>query len=661
MKRRTFLGTAAAGVSVMFTTGCGLPPFPKRPLPALDDAAGWIRYAGGRYTLYLPRAECGQQIGHALRQVAADALEVAPELIVVVLPDTSRIGRVRATVGSESIKLFALPLAQACARLQGRALPGRLAPSRAGRTTAPLAQDLAIVSGGALFAADVRLPGMLYGRVLRAPMSPELGADLLAADEAAARALPGCVAVLRSPLFRVGNGDGIGIVARTPAALERAAAALAPQWSAPAYPPDDPLEPTRYPYRLRADAMDEGEWQVDLSIEIPSAAHAAIEPRCAVAQWDDGLLRVWSGTQDPFYQRDVLCKQLGLAEQRVLVQPMRAGGAFGSRTICTVELEAALLARAVGGAVKVQWTRAQEFAQGFHRPPSRHRIRAALRAGRIERWWHSFSSSHILFTAAALPPWLQRIVSVRGDDGVARGAAVHYQAPRQRIEYALARLPYFTGPWRGLGAGPNALALESAIDECAYACAADPLDFRLAHIADPRLRAVVSSVARLSRWGAPTAPLTGRGIACGIYKGSSYAAVVAEVSIDPASGKVTLTRLVCAHDCGRIIVPDGVRAQVEGNLVWSIGMALIESLPFSGHAVAAASFADAPIARIGDVPPMEIDLIDSGEAPAGAGETAIVAGAGAIANAVRAACGLRARRFPIRSEDVLAALARARA
>lgn len=691
LRRRTLLALGGAALAVAFLPGCALPVIPKRPRPDLAGALGWVRYADGRYTLFVPRVEMGQHIATALKQVACEELGVAWVAVEAVLPSTAQIGRVRATVGSESVKDFALPLAQACATLRDAlaqglrqdqlqaverpvsalrsfGAPGTL--RHVGRAV-PIEQGAAIVRGQALYAADVRRPGQCFGRVLRAPVSPELSSRVRAMNEAAARAQPGFVALLRDERLQQGAAEGIGIVARTPGALDRIEAALAIDWQIEGgFEAADLAAALDIDRRLarsdrRQNALDDdridatASWDVDLRLDVPLAAHAALEPRAAVAAFSaDGRLDLWVGSQDVFYQRDVVARRLGLAEERITVHGQRVGGAFGGKTICTVELEAALLAQAAGVPVKVQWTRAQEFRQGFHRPPSSHRIRARLANGRLQAWRHDFASSHILFTNAALPPWMQRITDFVGDDGVARGAVLPYRAAARRTGFDLVRLPVFTGPWRGLGAGPNGFAIESAIDECARAAGADPLRFRLDHVEDPRLARVLSRAAAAAGWDLPpgaraSAPFgrRGRGLACGIYKAASYAAVVAEVEVDAAGG-VRVLRLVCAHDCGRVIHPDQVRAQCEGNLVWGLGMALVEQLPVAASGVAAATFADSPIPRLDEVPALEVVLVDEGEAPTGAGETAIVAAAAAIANAVRDATGHRPLRLPIRPADL---------
>jgi isoquinoline 1-oxidoreductase beta subunit len=691
LTRRGLLKAAALGLSVGFLGGCALPVIPRRPKPDLDAAMGWINHAQGRYTLFLPRVEMGQNILTALKQIGCEELGIAWDQLDVRLPDTGRIQRVRATVGSESVKDFALPLAQACATLRDAVAAGRTqgelraverSPAElrswgavsglrhVGRA-APLEQGEAIVQGQPLYVADVRRPGQLFGRVLRAPASPELPSTLAAMNEAAARAVPGFVAIVRDELLGLGHSEGVGIVARTPGALDRIEAALHARWNVLATFEQAQIDEaididrrvtksSRRAYAVSDDRVEtDGAWDVDLRIDVPLAAHAPIEPRAAVAEFAaDGSLQLWVGSQDVFYQRDVMTRRLGLAADKVRVYGQRVGGAFGGKTICTVELEAAVLARAAAAPVKVQWTRAQEFRQAFHRPPSSHRIRARLKDGRLADWWHSFASSHILFTNAVLPAWLQNMTDFIGDDGVARGAALSYRAPARRSEFDLVRLPVYTGPWRGLGAGPNGFAIESAIDECARQAAADPVHFRLAHIEDRRLARVLERAAAAANWGIglPSAPdlRRGRGVACGIYKAMSYAAVVAEVEVDTVAASVKVLRLVCAHDCGRVINPDQVRAQCEGNLVWGLGMVLLEQLPVAGSQVAAATFAESPIPRMGEIPPMEIVLVDEGDAPTGAGETAIVASGAAIANALRDAIGLRLQRLPLRADDVRA-------
>jgi len=688
MQRRTLLAAAAVGLVALIGAGVGVwsqvPVIPKRPAPDTGAALGWIAHRDGRFTLTLPRAEMGQNIATALKQIACAELGADWDTLDVVLHATD-MPRVKATVGSESVMLFAEPLAQACAALRDALAAGQAAgvvtvtprpvselrALRAGGligTSPEIVQGREIVTGAPLYAADVRLPGMLYGRVLRAPASVEVASRPRQWSLEAARAVPGFVAVVEDCGPPIGASQGLGIVASRPGALDAIAEALQLEWDmAGSHPRSDiarvididaRLAEGALPHVVMEGAPEDGPWDVDLRLDIPMATHGPIEPRAAVATWQDGALKVWAGTQDAFYIRDFLSHAFALRAGAVTVQSCRIGGAFGGKTICTVEAEAAALTIATGAPVKVQWTRAQEFALGFHRPPSSHRIRARLTEGRITDWDHAQMSAHIMFTAAVVPPWMQRGTDMfAGDGGVARGMAVPYILGRARAAYDMVRLPVHTGPWRGLGAGPNALAIESAIDEAALVAGADPLAFRLVHIADPLLAGALTRVAQIASWERPLVPVAGlrlgRGIACGTYKNTSHAAAVADVAVD-AAGRVRVTRLWCVHDCGLIINPDQVRAQCEGNLVWSLGMVLTDDLPTADGHVTAQTFADAPIPRMPEVPPITIDLIQSDRPPQGAGETAIVAGPGAIANAVRAATGRRLKRFPVRPGDLTA-------
>jgi isoquinoline 1-oxidoreductase subunit beta len=689
MNRRQF-AAITSGLIVTFTTGCALPVIPKRPKPEYADGLSWIRFAEGRYTLFIPRVEMGQNILTALKQIACEELTIEWHLLNVKIASTADIVRVRATVGSESIKDFALPLAQACAtlreailmgltqkRLEAKALPvSELRSFKAngkfvGRTVV-IEQGNAIVTGQPLYVGDVRRKGMVYGRVLRANASPELESTLVSFNEAAAKAVPGFVSIVRSRLLLLANSEGIGIVASTPGALDRIELALVPVWkTVGAFNQIEidrsididrrfDLSPSLMK-KVHSDSVDKNsQWDVDLRFDIPLAAHAPIQPRASVAEFsNDGVLQIWVGTQDVFYQRDVISKRMGIDEASIIVHGTRVGGAFGGKTICTVELEAAVLAKEAQMPVKVQWTRAQEFQFGFHRPPSSHRVRVSLSEGRLNTWWHGFSSSHILFTNAIVPAWLQKITNLVGDDGVARGASLLYNAKVRRTEFDLVRIPIFTGPWRGLGAGANGLVIESAIDECALFAKTDPIEFRLQHLDDPRLIRVLKRVAVTSQWGFKAAAealpnatiIRGRGVACGVYKGMSYVAVVADVEMLKESGAIRVTKIWCVHDCGIVINPDQVKAQCEGNLVWGISMVFSDLLPVGKSKVAASTFGDSPIPLFAEIPPMEIDLIDAGEPPSGAGETAIVAAGAAIANAIRAATGIRVQRFPIKASS----------
>jgi isoquinoline 1-oxidoreductase subunit beta len=721
LSRRGFL--AASGLSASFLIGCSsIPAIPKRPQPSTEAAMGWISLMPtGQWRLYSPRMEMGQNILSSLREVVALELGVSAEQIQVQLPSTREIALVKATVGSDSLRELCLPLARACfalrAELMRRAqqrLPqsaydtfkimGDAVQDGAGASVSlrelalpaisleakdtpmeqlrffktPLsqayqpkafAQGEAIARGQALYAGDVRLPGMLYAVVLRSPWADRdvAPSSLTAWNEAAVRAVPGFQAIVQHPLLA-----GPALVATRMSAVEIMRSAADAKWSQPALAVADPMQIVDVDKAMAAGSftkskgsVQQGAWAVDMRLDVPLASHAFIEPRCAVAQpQEGGGMKLWCGTQDMFYIRDVLKRDLDVAVEKIEVQAMRIGGGFGGKTIATAEREAALIAKALGKPVKVQWSRADEFQAAFQRQPTSQRIRARLdEKGMISDWQHSLSTSHVLFTNAVAPPWMQRVTNLIGDDGAARGQAPVYGFSRQQLNMQLTRLPVLTGPWRGLGAAPNVLAIEMAMDAAALAAKADPVEFRLAHLkasaadnpagdaqrvaqclqkvvllAKNRPVAVVNRARSATESIASAKMISAQGVACGAYKGMAYAAAVAQVELMIGAGNklqsIRVSKLWCTHDCGRMIDAQGVLAQVQGNLVWTLGMVLTEHLDAPRGTSEALNFSSYSIPRISDIPPMEIELIESNASPSGAGETAMVAGAGAIANAV---------------------------
>ena len=721
--RRGFLkatGFLGAGIAVSFSAGCALiPPIPKNPVPEVKDGLGWLRLSPeGKWQLWSPRMEMGQNILGSLQQIAAVELGVPAAQISVALPSTSQIGRVKITAGSDSIREVSMPLAQACYTL--RAAVMARAAQRLGMDAAQLtfdggdvvtqsgarvalrelavqpleleAQDVPtkqlrffntpskaqpdfpqltdILQGKPLYAGDVRLPGMLYAQVLRPQWADQSLAPtaLLKWDEAAVRAVAGFHSVVVDQRL-----SGPALVATRISALIRMRKLAKPQWAEPTVLVGDVMlmvdvdvAIARGSFTKSSGSVAEGTWTVDMRLDLPMAAHASIEARCAVAEASaSGGIKVWCGTQAPFYVRDVLQRDLGLPEDKIEVQAMRVGGGFGGKTYASVEREAAVLALLVKQPVKVQWSREDEFIGAAHRQPTSHRVQARLGAhsesSRISNWRHSIGSSNVLFTNAIVPPWMNALTNIIGDKGTARGHAPLYAFSREQLDLQLTRLPVLTGPWRGLGAGPNVLAIEMAMDAAARAANVDPVEFRLRHLqgapakeaGEPkrvalcleRLQAMLKKPASATSLPAiqQNSPanwqwIEARGVAAGCYKSMSYSAAGAHVAIavTPA-GKLAAVRLLqlwCTHDCGLVIDADMVRAQVEGNLVWCMGMVLHEELAADRAGLVQRSLAQYNMARIGDMPQLFIELITSTEPPTGAGETAMVSGAGAIANAL---------------------------
>ena len=718
--RRGFLkasGFLGAGIAVSFSAGCALiPPIPKNPVPEVKDGLGWIALTpDGKWQLWSPRMEMGQNILGSLQQIAAVELGVPASQITVALPSTSQIGRVKITAGSDSIREVSTPLAQACYTLRAAVLAraaqrlgvdaaqltfdgGDVVTPAGARvalrelTAQPLelkAQDVPtkqlrffntpstsqpafpqlndILQGKPLYAGDVRLPGMLYAQVLRPQWADQSLAPtaMLKWDEAAVRAVPGFHSVVIDKRL-----PGPALVATRMSALIRMRELAKPQWAEPKTLVGDVMPIVdvdaaiaRGSFTKSSGSVADGKWTVDMRLDVPMAAHAFIEARCAVAEvTTSGGIKVWCGTQAPFYVRDVLQRDLGLPADKIEVQAMRIGGGFGGKTYASVEREAALLAVLIKKPIKVQWSREDEFTSAAHRQPTSHRVQARLGSDdRISNWRHSIGSSNVLFTNAIVPPWMNALTNIIGDKGTARGHAPLYAFSREQLDLQLTRLPVLTGPWRGLGAGPNVLAIEMAMDAAARAADVDPVEFRLRHLqgapakeaGEPkrvalcleRLQAMLKKPASTTSLPAiqQNSPanwqwIEARGVAAGCYKSMSYSAAGAHVAIavTPA-GKLAAVRLLqlwCTHDCGLVIDADMVRAQVEGNLVWCMGMVLHEELAADKSGMVQRSLAQYNIPRIGDMPNLSIELITSTEPPTGAGETAMVSGAGAIANAL---------------------------
>jgi len=712
LSRRTFLtrsGWTAAGITIAATvSGCSLvPALPSRNELGETDAFTWLQLKpDGQFLFCSPRQEIGQGISSTLKLVLAGELGVELEQIEVIAPDTSIIAQTKSTVGSESIKDFLGPVTEIgqimSATLHTRATqhlkanradvifngteyvtpagtklslvelaagtPILLDPSetptvpqaRQTRQPSPLPISTPtdritdIVTGAPLFAGDVQLPGLVHGAFIRAP---KLGATLSSISFD-----PVPKTQILTLFF---DGERAGLVAPTQADLMGALDLVETSWTTADPASQEAIETSltlREPVRelehtvLETSGRPNDVADIDLSISIPFAAHAAIEPRAAVARWNkdsDPTLEIWTGTQDAFYVRSHLAKHFGLSEEEVVVYSQRVGGGFGGRTLCTVELEAALLAKEAKRPVKVHWTRPDEFQEGFHRPPSKHHIKAsANEAGALTDWSHGFKSGHVIFTSAAMPPWMQAVTSFTSDPGTARGAKMHYAANRAEVAFSDVRMPVKTGPWRGLGAAPNNFAIETAIDQLASNKALDPLAFRLANLPPEhkRLSVCLEQVAKNADWqGRSTTERSARGIACGIYKGVTYVAVIADVDIDRKTGTFRITRLTCAHDCGRVINPDQVRAQIEGNLIWGLGMVKSEELSVEQGRLSADYLGDYQIPTISDAPAISIELIEpENAASVGAGEAAIVASGAAIANAVAAFTGQPITELPIR-------------
>jgi len=373
----------------------------------------------------------------------------------------------------------------------------------------------------------------------------------------------------------------------------------------------------------------DADWAIDLRFDVQVQTHAAQEPRAAVARFNDKgakhKLEIWTGNQDPWGMKRFAAMDTGLAEDEVVIYPQRLGGGFGGREHYEVERDAVRLARAVKQTVKVQWTRKDEFTASRSRPASAHRLRiAADEAGNLTDWWHGYVSGHVVLARERLPSWLLSVARLGEDMGVVKGGVSPYNAPHQRVECSDVDLPIDLGVWRSLNGAPAIFAIESAMDELAIQQRLDPVDFKIKQMAEahPRLQHCLERVRSISaKQALPLGEGYGRGFASGIYEGRCFVAISADIYVDPETEQIKVLHMCCAQDVGMAVNPGQLRAQIESNLVWSIGMALFERFEVADNDIQSSNFDNYAIVRMSDMPSLDIEVIDRSEiAPTGAGE-----------------------------------------
>ncbi len=510
--------------------------------------------------------------------------------------------------------------------------PPRAAPPA---TDSPMRQEaMDIVTGRAKYAIDVRLPGMLHGSILH---PPTLGARLESLDPAAAEKVRGVVQVVR-------DGDFVGVVAERALLARTAAALLKATWTAGA--PRSGGQDIVLESDPEAEEAFRGAARV-LKAEyfVPHVSNASLGPSAGTADVRPDGADLYTATQRPFPLRDEVAQTLGVPKEKVRVWPQLVGGSYGKNGAHDAALAAVRLSKAVGRPVQVAWSRAEEFRANTHRPELRGELEAGLDGdGRLSAWrYHSWTNPHTYGEAGRMPERL--IVATSG-----RGAVPEYRLGKADIQLHLRPGKVRTGALRSLAAAPNTFAIESFIDELAEAAGTDPIDFRLAHLDDERLRGVLRAARELSGWDArPPEPGRALGVACAAYHGT-YVAEVVEARAR-AGGRVRVGRVWCAVDAGHLVHPDGARNQVEGAVTQALSWALFESLAHEDGRVLASSFADYPIATARDAPEaIEVTFIGRDEVPpTGVGEPGAVPFAAALANAVYRACGVRVRELPLRT------------
>lgn len=509
-------------------------------------------------------------------------------------------------------------------------------------------------NGSATFAIDVDRPGMLVAMVARPPV---FGGKAKSFDATAAKALRGVKDVVEIP-------RGIAVVADGYVAARRGRDALKITW-------DDGSMAGYSTAKQRAEyaalaktsgvtARKEGDAagalagaakHLEAEYELPYLAHATMEPMNCVADVRADSCEVWAGTQFQTFDRLTAAQAAGLKPEQVKVHTTFLGGGFGRRAVpdCHMVQEAVQVSKAVHAPVKLIWTREDDTRGGYYRPYFYHRIAGGLDAGgNISAWKHTLVGQSFILGSP-----FENFIVKNGVDGTAvEGAAdIPYAIPNIHVDVHNPKLEVPTLWWRSVGHSHTAFVVESFLDELAHAAGKDPYEFRRTLLAGkPRHLRVLETAAQRAGWGTPLPTGHGRGIA--VHDSfESFVAHVAEVSVSP-KGEVRVHRIVCAVDCGPVVNPDTVKAQLEGAAIFALTAALYGEISLEDGRVRQSNFHDYPMLRMHECPEIEAHIVESAEKQGGIGEPGVPSVAPAVGNAIFAATGKRIRRLPIRAEDL---------
>ncbi len=649
-----------------------------------ENISAWLHIGeSGKVTVFTGKVEVGQNIRTSLIQAVAEELKVAPANVQMVMGDTSRTPFDMGTFGSRTTptmnpqlrraasaasdvlialaaKRFSVDRAQLLAAdgkitdpathqsigygelLHGKqlaeAIPAvdPLEPATQWKvmgTSLPKVDGVEFVTGKHRYPSDHRLPGMWFGKVLR-PAS--YGASLTSLDTKAAELL-GNVKIVH-------DGNFVGVAAPTPELAVKALAAIRAEWKPSSEAQNKISNKELFGFlkqtasnngahedRMRhaAGSIDEGLAKADHHLRrtytVAYIQHVPLEPRAALAEWKDGKLTVWTGTQRPFAVQNDLAEAFRISKHQVRVEMPDMGSGYGGKHTGEAALEAARLANAAGHPVKVVWTREEEFTWAYFRPAGLIKINSGVgHDGRITAWeYHNYNSG-------------------------GAGIGTPYDVPNQLVQFHPTQYPLRQGSYRALAATANHFARESHMDDLARLAQMDPLQFRLVNLKNDRLKAVFEAAAGKFGWGREKpSRQRGFGMGGGVEKGG-YVATCAEVAIDGSTGNVKVVRVVTAFDCGAVVNPDGLRNQIEGANVMGLGGALFEAIEFSDGRILNPRFSAYRVPRFSDLPKNEVVLVDHKDQPsAGAGETPLMALAPAIGNAIFSATGIRLTSLPM--------------
>jgi isoquinoline 1-oxidoreductase beta subunit len=716
MNRREFLQiTSAASAGLVLGVS-----FPSRGRSAesQSDLGAFVQIANDNsVTLWVSKSDMGQDVRTSLPLILAEELDADWNSVRIRQAHFDpKFGR-QGTGGSSSIRTLWTPLRQAGANARAMLVAAAAAKLGADATTltvekgvisAPngkkvtfgeVAEDAAkiklaadakvkepsqfrligkatkrldsgdIATGKAGFGIDVKVPGMLYAAVARAPI---FGAKVKSFDATKAKAVSGVKHVV--PVNAKGTElpwNGVAVVANSTWAALKGRDALAIEW-------DEGEHAGESEGSLRkqfADVVDNGKTivtkgdvsgiagaakKVEAQYEVPFLAHAAMEPLNAVAHVkSDGTAEVWTGTQSPEWVARSTSELLGTKPEQVRVNVTMLGGGFGRRAMPDVALEAVQISKAAGAPVKVQWTREDDMQHDFYRPASLHRISAALDdSGNVTAWHHRIA-------AASIEAYMEPGTQTPHESETPGVHDMPYEVPNFRTDFAPAKSGVPRGWWRSVEHSINGFVVNSFLDELAHAGGTDPIGLRLALLPkgfvqkaegersparlwpfkSDRLRAVIELAREKSGWGKPLP--AGRALGFAAHSSFfSYVAQVAEVSLD-ASGVPKVHKIVCAIDCGVAINPDGIRAQIEGGIVYGLAAGLGQKITMDKGRIQQSNFHDFPLLALPDMPQVEVHIVPSNEPPTGTGEPGLPPAMAAVTNAMFKLNGKRVRKLPL--------------
>ncbi len=682
--RRDFLKTFGAGLVVLLVAPrvgaqeSGARGFGDR-MPA--DVSAWLHIGDdGAVTVFTGKTEIGQNIRTSLTQAVCEELRAPVAAVTLVMADTAKTPFDMGTFGSRTTPTMNIQLRRVAAAarevladraaarwgaardavtvaegrvhgpagksagfgelMAGAALVATVSEQTATRpakdwtiagTRLPKINGRDFVTGRHQYTSDLSRPGMLHAKIVR---PPAYGATLVRVDTSAAEAMPGVTVVH--------DGNFVGVAAPTPVEAAAAAAAVKAEWTAGSGATARTLfadlkaktEPSRNaPIAAGSveQALPRADVRKDAEYTVAYIAHAPLEPRAALAEWNDGHLTVWTGSQRPFGIQQELEDAFHLSTDRVRVVVPDTGSAYGGKHTGDAALEAARLARAAGKPVKLVWTREEEFAWAYFRPAGVIEVRGGvMKDGTLTAWeHHNYNSGPSAIDAP-------------------------YEVANRLVAFHASASPLRQGSYRGLAATANHFARESHMDDLAHAVGMDPLAFRLKNLKNDRLAAVLRAATDGFGWSrrARVEGVRGCGLACGVEKGG-YTALCAEVEIERPSGTVAVRRIVVAFECGAIVNPDGLNNQVEGSVIQGLGGALFEAIEYENGRLTNGRFSQYRVPRFSDVPAIEVVLVDRRDLPsAGAGETPIVGVAPAVGNAIFDATGIRLRSLPMAPKGI---------